>query len=86
MESINLLTRSQICGDMCIAADNPQESTCSGGTTTCDELDGDGAGAAEGAGDGRGGELLSGGSNIDIHSVFMNIETFKGEGDFLSIG
>ena len=51
MESINLLTRSQICGDMCIAADNPQESTCSGGTTTCVELDGDGAGAGEGAGD-----------------------------------
>ena len=51
MESIYLLTRSQICGDMCIAADNPQESTCSVGTTTCDELDGDGAGAGEGAGD-----------------------------------
>ena len=70
---------------MCPAADNRQEST-PGGHGVRAELDGDGAGAAEGAGDGRGGELLSGGSNIDIHSVFMNIETFKGEGDFLSIG
>ena len=57
MESINLLTRSQICGDMCIAADNPQESTCSAGTT-CDELDGDGAGAGEGAGDVGAGDSL----------------------------
>ena len=57
MESINLLTRSQICGDMCIAADNPQESCCSV-ETTCVELDRDGAGACEGAGDVGAGDSL----------------------------
>ena len=50
------LTRSTICGNMCTAADNCQESICSVKDIRA-ELDGEVAGAGEGAGDG-GAEVL----------------------------
>ena len=95
------LTRSTICGNMCTAADNCQESICSVKDIRA-ELDGEVAGAGEGAGDGgaevliitigiitknRAPVFLGGGSVIDLHRLrfVVSIETFKCEGDGFSI-
>ena len=57
MESICQLTSSQICGNMCRAADNRQEPTCSPKAIRA-EPDRDGGAAGEGAGDG-GAEIVT---------------------------
>ena len=68
MYNIHKLTRSQVCGNMCRAADNRQEPTCSPKVIRA-ELHSDGAGAGEGAGDGGAAVALGGHTVIDLDIV-----------------
>ena len=88
------LTSSQICGNMCWAADNCKEPSCSGPDRGVD-LDSDG-GAGEGAGGLKAAVTLGRCAVIDLNPVrvarfnirtrCINIEAVEGEGDCLSIG